>query len=163
MTLIVIVVIWLALFGLAFFTKRRFGVLGLALAAGVVLAQNATSYVGDYFERNQLPVAPLTYDGAATVLLIVAPAMLLLAGGPKYTSRHAAFIGALGFSLLGTFFLIGPLTTALPTSDMSIRTSLQVLSQWQNVIVVVALLLALLDTFMMHGAVGKRHRKSGKH
>ena len=37
MTLIVILVIAIALFGLAFATKRRFGVLGLALAAGVLI------------------------------------------------------------------------------------------------------------------------------
>lgn len=163
MTLIVIVVIWLALFGLAFFTKRRFGVLGLALAAGVVLAQNATRFVGDFFESQNLPVAPLTHDSAATVILIILPAIVLLAGGPKYHTRQAAFIGALGFSLLGTFFLLGPLTTALPTTDVAIRNTLTIVSQWQNVIVVVALLLALIDTFMVHGAVGRRHHKANKH
>lgn len=163
MTLIVIAIIALVLFGLAFFTKRRFGVLGLALASGVVLAQNATKFLGDFFESQALPVAPLTYDSAATVVLIILPALVLLAGGPKYHTRQAAFVGALGFSLLGTFFLLGPLTTALPTTDMSIRNALIVVSQWQNVIVVVALLLALLDTFMVHGAVGRRHHRANKH
>lgn len=163
MMLIAIAGIWITLFGLAFVTRRRFGVLGLALASGVVLAQNATSYVGDIFEQYQLPVAPFSYDGAATVLLIVAPALLLLAGGPRYSTRKASLIGALGFSLLGTFFLLGPLTTALPADDLAVRSALQILSKWQNLIVIVALLLALLDTFMVHGISGGRHKKSSKH
>jgi len=36
---IVFVVVLLLLFGLAYFTKRRFGVLGLALAAGSMLSE----------------------------------------------------------------------------------------------------------------------------
>lgn len=158
MTLVIILVILCALFGLAFVTKRRFGVLGLALAAGVVLAQSASHYVGQFFEQQGLPVAPLSYGSAATVLLILLPALLLLMGGPVYRSKKSAFVGALGFALLGTFFLLGPLTTALPADNQTIRSALVVIAQWQNVIVVVALVLALLDTFMVHGAVARHHK-----
>lgn len=162
MTLIVIFVVSLALFGIAFVTKRRFGVLGLALAAGVVLAQNATGYVSGFLEQQQLPVAPLSYNDTAKILLILVPAFLLLAGGPTYHSKKAAVAGALGFALLGTFFLLGPLTTALPTEDPSIRDILVQIANSQNLIVIVALSLALIDTFMVHGVVS-RHRKSSKH
>lgn len=162
MTLIVILVVAVALFGIAFFTKRRFGILGLALTAGVVLAQSATRYVADFFESQNLPVEPLSYHSAATVLLILLPALILLAGGPTYASKKAAVVGALGFALLGTFFLLGPLTTALPTSDLSVREALIKIAQSQDIIIIVALVLALIDTFMVHGAAG-RHRKASKH
>lgn len=162
MTLVIILAILIILFGLAFVTRRRFGVLGLALAAGVVLAQNATKYVSDFFEQNNILVTPLSYDSAATVCIILLPAIILLIGGPVYHSKKAALVGAFGFALLGTLFLLGPLTTALPAEDRSMRSALVTLSQWQNAIVVVALLLALIDTFMVHGAVA-RHHKSIKH
>ena len=159
MTLIVILVVAIALFGLAFATKRRFGVLGLGLAAGVVLAEAATSYVATFLEQQGVPVAPLSYKGTATILLILLPALILLAGGPTYASKKAAVVGALGFALLGTFFLLGPLTTALPTDDPAIRDVLIKVAQSQDAIVVVALILALIDTLMVHGGlVG--HRKS---
>ncbi len=158
MTLIVIVVVALALFGLAFVTKRRFGVLGLALAAGVVLAQSATSYVSDFLQQQAIPVAPLTYDGTATILLILLPALVLLVGGPTYSSKKAAIIGALGFALLGTFFLLGPLTTTLPTTDTVVRDVLVVVAQSQDIIVIVALVLALLDTVMVHGGLLRHHK-----
>ncbi len=158
MTLIVIVVVAIALFGLAFVTKRRFGVLGLALAAGVVLAQSATNYVSDFLQQQALPVAPLTYDDTATILLILLPALVLLVGGPTYTSKKAAIIGALGFALLGTFFLLGPLTTALPTTDTAVRNVLVVVAQSQDIIVIVALVLALLDTVMVHGGLSRHHK-----
>ena len=159
MTLIVILVVAIALFGLAFATKRRFGVLGLGLAAGVVLAEAATSYVATFLEQQGVPVAPLSYKGTATILLILLPALILLAGGPTYASKKAAVVGALGFALLGTFFLLGPLTTALPTDDPAIRDVLIKVAQSQDAIVVVALILALIDTLMVHGGLVS-HRKS---
>jgi hypothetical protein len=162
MTLIVILVVAVALFGIAFATKRRFGILGLALSAGVVLAQSATSYVAEFFQKQALPVAPLSYTGTATILLIMLPALILLAGGPTYSSKKVAVVGALGFALLGTFFLLGPLTTALPTTDLAVREALIKIAQSQDIIIIVALVLALIDTFMVHGAAGRRH-KASKH
>lgn len=163
MTLVIIVVTLLALFWLAFFTKRRFGVLGLALAAGVVLAQNAAGMLGSFLERADIPVAPFTYTSAATLFLIITPALILLAGGPTYRDRRSAFIGAAGFALLGTFFVLGPLTTALPTDNPTIRNTMTILANWQNVIVVGALILAILDTFLVHGTLGRHQAKRDKH
>ena len=160
MTLIVILVVAIALFGIAFLTKRRFGILGLALAAGVVLAQSATSYVSDFFRQQNLPVAPLSYNDTATVLLIMLPSLILLAGGPTYSSKKMAIVGALGYALLGTFFLLGPLTTALPTQDPGVRDVLVRVAQSRDIIVIVALVLALIDTFMVHGSAGRRHKSS---
>lgn len=162
MTLVIILVILCALFAIAFVTKRRFGVLGLGLAAGVVLAQNASQLVGQLFEQNSVPVAPLSYDSAATVTIILLPAIVLLCGGPTYRSKKAALLGALGFALLGTFFLLGPITTALPESEQTIRNVLITLAQWQNLCVIIALALALIDTFMVHGAAAK-HYNHAKH
>jgi len=162
MTIVLIVIIFGALTALAFVTKRRFGVLGLSLAAGVVLSQNATRYVSDFFANNSVPVEPLTYNSAAAITLIMLPPLVLMFGGPKYSSHKTAIFGAVGFGLLATFFLIGPLTSSLPPAQASVRDALLLISDWENVIVIIALLLALLDTFLVHG-ISKSPGKSRKH
>lgn len=159
MTLIIILVVLLALFGLAFVTKRRFGVLGLALAAGVVLAQNASVFVAGYIKSQSLSVEPLSYSSVATIALILAPALILLAGGPTYNSKRAATVGAVGFALLGTLFLLGPLTTDLPSTDSAVRNVLNIIARYQNIIVICALVLALIDTYMVHGGIAAHHDK----
>jgi len=162
MTIVLIAIIFGALTALAFMTKRRFGVLGLSLAAGVVLSQNATNYVSDFYASNTIPVEPLTYNSAAAITLIILPPLILMFGGPKYSLRKTAVFGAVGFGLLATFFLIGPLTASLPPAQSSVRDALLLVSDWENIIVIVALVLALLDTFLVHG-ISKSHSKSSKH
>ena len=162
MTLVIIVGIAIALFGLAYSTKRRFGVLGLGLAAGVLLAQNATSFVAGIFKSYDLPVEPLTYAVSATVTLTLLPALLLLVGGPSYISKRSAVIGATAFAVLGTLLILGPLTTALPTIDSGIKQMLDFIAQWQAAIIALAILAAVFDTILLH--TGKSNaRKHSKH
>ncbi len=162
MTLVIIFTILLALFGLAFATKRRFGVLGLALAAGAVLAQYASSYVGDWLQQYELSLAGMSYDMTASVLLIMTPSLLLLAGGPTYRTHRAAIVGALGFALLGLFFVLGPISTVLPATNDLTHDALIVMARLQTYVIVAALVFALLDTFMIHGAAGRRYHKDEK-
>lgn len=160
MTLVIIIAIVFALFGLAFVTKRRFGVLGLGLSAGAILAQSWSREVAHWLQSTNVPVAPLSYMTAATILLILLPALLLLIGGPKYTDRKFAIIGAVCFALLGTMLLIGPLTTDLPMTDNSIRSALNFIAKWQNVLVAGGIALAVADTLHANGPKFSGHKKS---
>ena len=162
MTLVIIVAIALALFGLAFVTKRRFGVLGLGLAAGAILAQSWSREAAHWLSDNHIPVQPLSHFTASTLLLILLPALLLLIGGPKYTERKYAIIGSACFALLGTMLLIGPLTTDLPTADSSIHVALVFIARWQNVLIAVGIALAIIDMLLAHGPKLPR-RKHSKH
>ena len=152
MTLVIIIGIAIALFGLAYSTKRRFGVLGLGLSAGVLLAQNATNFIAKLLETNHIPVAPLTHDISATVALTLLPALLLLVAGPSYFSKRSAFIGATVFAVLGTLLILGPLTTALPTLDSGIKQTLDFIARWQGVIITVAIIAAVFDTILLHSS-----------
>lgn len=165
MTLVIIFAILAVLFSLAYATKRRFGVLGLGLAAGVVLSQHATSLLSPLLESWALPVAPLSFSAAASIILTMTPALVLLIAGPTYHSQKSTIIGAVGFALLGTFFIPGPLSAALPISDTTTRDSLLIISRWQNSIVVIAIVLALIDTMLIHGlrSHGGKQTKHGKH
>lgn len=162
MTLVIIIAIALALFGLAFVTRRRFGVLGLGLAAGAILAQNWSREVARWLEDGHIPIQPLSHFTAATLILILLPPLLLLISGPKYSERKYAIIGSICFALLGTMLLIGPLTTDLPTTDSSIRSALISVARWQNVLIAVGIALAIIDTLLMH-APKFPSRKHSKH
>ena len=162
MTLVVILTILIVLFVIAFFTRRRFGVLGLALAAGTVLSQYASGYVADLLKHNDITIGGMDYKVLASILLIISPALLLLAGGPTYRDKKAAVFGATGFALLGMFFVLGPLSTILPTDDQTVRDTLVIMSNLQNYVIIAALVFALIDTFMIHGTIGRRFHKDKK-
>lgn len=110
---IVYLVVLIILFALSYFTKRRFGVLGLALAAGAMLsdlwAQQLTPVVRSTgFEIVAPPLATLV-----AVSLVLLPAILLLFSGPSYYNRVERIVGALLFAALATALLIEPLGSGL--------------------------------------------------
>lgn len=162
MTLVIIIGIFLALFALALVTKRRFGVLGLGLAAGAVLAQNWSREVGQVLEAQQIPVEPLSYWVAATIALIITPPLLLLIAGPVYTDRKYALAGAVCFALLGTLLLMGPITSDLPIIDGDVKSVFDFIASWQNLLIAGGLALAIIDMLLANGS--KHHsKKSDKH
>lgn len=109
------------LFGLAYLTKRRFGVLGLALAAGAMLsdlwAQKLTPLVASAGFQTNVP--PLTT--VVAVVLVLLPALLLLASGPTYKGKIERLIGAGLFAALAVALLIEPLGSALILEGDSLR------------------------------------------
>jgi len=157
MTLVITIAIALVLFGLAFVTKRRFGVLGLGLAAGAVLAQSWSSDLARVLTAQHVPVDPLSAPAAATIVLTMVPALLLLIAGPKYTVRRYAFMGALLFAILGTSLLLGPLTTALPIMDGGVKPAFDLMAEWQNLLIASGIALAIVD--MLHANSSKPHGK----
>lgn len=164
MALVVISVITIVLFTIAYITRRRFGVLGLSLAAGAVLAQYASGYVGGVLRTYNMTITGMSYEVFASVLLIMIPPLVLLAGGPTYHDKRAAIVGAIGFALLGLFFVIGPLSSVLPAdNNATVRDTLVVMSRMQNLVIIAALVFALIDTFTIHGTIGRRYHKDRKH
>lgn len=162
MTLVIILLILLGFVALAYITKRRFGVLGLGLAAGVLLAQHAGRAVAEFFVLNSVPVAPFTPIVLATVILTVLPALLLLIGGPTYSSKLPKIIGSIGFGLLATLLILGPLTVALPTEDATVKQLLDIIAEWQSAIIAGAIALAVIDTILQHSKK-PAPEKAGKH
>lgn len=150
MTLVIILGIAASLFVLAFVTKRRFGVLGLGLAAGVVLSQLWAPTLSGFLRSQGLPVEPLSHLTVAQVLLTLVPALLLLSAGPKYHDRKGALIGSLLFAVLATLFVISPITR-----DFSVEgdTSpvFDFITTWQNVLVAAGVALAIVDMLLAHG------------
>jgi hypothetical protein len=101
------------LFAVAFFTKRRYGMLALALAAGTMLS---TLWAGDLTpiiaQAGFVLVEPPLESVVAGALTLL-PALLLLASGPTYHKPLQRIMGALLFATFATVLLLEPLGSAL--------------------------------------------------
>lgn len=160
MTLVLIIIIALGLFALAFLSKRRFGTLGLALAAGALLSEQLTRNVSSLLEQNSVPVEPLGYAAAASVALIMLPSLVLLLSGPTYKTKKAAALGATSFALMATMLILGPLTTALPALEPVVWDALQFISEYQSLLIAGGVIGAVIDTWLTHNT---KTNKKGKH
>jgi hypothetical protein len=142
--LVIFLIIIAALFAMVFLTKRRFGVLGLALAAGAILS---TLWVGELtplIVQAGIVVVKPPLESLVAAGLTLLPVVLLLSSGPTYKSMPQRLIGATAFAILAIAFLLQPLGSALvidsvgqPVYDFFVRN--------HNMIVTVGLLLAVAD------------------
>lgn len=154
--LLIVAVLALALFALTLITKRRFGVLGLALSAGALLSTLWVGNLTPLIERAgfSLTVPPLSTVVAAGLILL--PAVLLLTGGPVYHSKHGRLIGSVLFSALAIALLIPVLGSAL-VIDATAKPIYDFIVQYRPQIVTIGLVTALLDVILTrsHTSAGK--------
>ncbi len=145
MSVIVIILIIIGLlFALTYFTRRRFGVLGLALAAGYLLSEMWTGDVTPFIEGAGVELLAPPLKSVVAAGLIILPAVMLLFSGPAYHKRWQRLIGAAAFALLATSFLLSPLGGALVLDENS-RAIYNTLQQNRNMIITLALIYALYD------------------
>lgn len=162
MTLITLLVIAAVLFGLAFLTKRRYGVLGLGLAGGLVLSQQISKDVAATLQSLDVPVEPLPFTAAASVLLILAPALVMLFSGPKYSDKRYAIVGSALFAVFGVVLLLAPLVTNMPFADRStIQPLISQVALSTPFIISIAVIAAVID--MMHAQGKSPLGKKSKH
>ena len=158
--IITLIIAAVVLFLLAFFSKRRFGILGLALAAGYVLQQlweplfpTWASYVSLPAE---VPISPLTVIGLVVLLL---PSLLLLFGGPTYKNMTGRLIGSVLYALLAVLFGAAALAGSMDLTGESKQVFDSVMEN-RDYILTGALVLAVVD--VMHSRSsggGKAHKK----
>lgn len=153
---IVILILVALLFALSFFTKRRFGVLGLALAAGAMLSKTWAPELTPYVRQAgvQLVAPPLESVVAASLVLL--PAILLLFSGPTYHAMWQKLIGSAVFALLAISFLLEPLGGALVLTGDS-QAVYEFLVHNRTWIITGGILYALFDLLMVRTP---RHKES---
>lgn len=110
---IIVLIIIAALFAVAFFTKRRFGVLGLALAAGAMLSDLWAAKATPLIEQAGLQIVAPPMETIVASCIVLLPAIVLLFNGPTYSKGVMRIIGAAAFGLLAAAFLLEPLGDAL--------------------------------------------------
>lgn len=147
MTVIIIfIVLAVLLFAGAFFSKRRFGLLGLALTAGATL-----STIWDYEAGLVVSSTGLVPDGPMTTavtlsLIVLLPAILLLFHGYTYKNVVGRVVGSLLFTALALAFLVEPLGFALPLEGFA-ADAYNWMVAYQGAIISVGVVLAVVDLF----------------
>ncbi len=147
------------LFVVAYLTKRRFGVLALALAAGALLsdlwAEKLTPLIQDAGVVVERP--PMVTLVAAGIVLL--PAVVLFASGPVYRKPQERLIGAFLFALLAVALLVEPLGSGLLLSGES-KTVYDVIAENRVYIVTAGLVIGVVDIlFTRMPKYGGRHAK----
>jgi hypothetical protein len=155
---IVFGIVLLILFALAYFTRRRFGVLGLALAAGSMLSQLWAQQLTPLVARAGLIVVNPPLITVVSVALILIPAVVLLFSGPSYHDKPMRIAGALAFAALAFALLIPPLGSALVLQDQG-KQVYDFFNENRVYIVTLGLVLALVDLLATHTGRGHRATK----
>lgn len=149
----------LALFAGAFISKRRFGLLGLALTAGATLSVIWADTAGLVIASTGLvPDGPIT-EAATLSLIVLLPAILLLFHGYAYKNMAARIVGSLLFSVLAMAFLIEPIGHVLVLEGAGATVYNQII-YYRDAIISVGVILAVVDIFFTKPA--HLAEKSGK-
>ena len=143
---VAMLIVTVILFLLAFVSKRRFGLMGLSLAAGSVLSGVWVIYAGDILsffgtERSS------SLESAIGVGLILLPAFVTLFHGYSYFSLYGRLLGALAFAVVGVSFLSQPLTQAFINTGQASE-FVAIFSNYKDVIIGVGLIIAVIDLFL---------------
>jgi hypothetical protein len=147
------------LFAVAFATRRRFGLLGLALAAGSILSSlwgfDASLVVSS---MGIFPSGALT-NAITLSLIVLLPSILLLFHGHSYKDFISRVIGSLMFAALALAFIVQPLGGVLSLDGTGLNVC-RWLIQYKDVIISVGLILAVVDILFTKPAASLRERKS---
>lgn len=156
--IIVFAVLAIALFLGAFWSRRRFGLLGLALTAGATLSSIWSYDAGLVVSSTGLvPNGPLT-NAVALGLIVMLPAIILLFHGYTYKENAARVIGSFLFMVLALAFLVEPLGFALPLEGAA-NDIYKGLLQWKEVIISIGVVLAVVDLFFTKPAKNERDKR----
>lgn len=153
---IVYAITLVVLFGLAYFTKRRFGVLGLALAAGAMLSGLWAQQLTPIVKNTGFDIAIPPLATVVAVVLVLLPAVLLLASGPTYNKKVEQVIGALLFATLAVALLVEPLGSALVLQGDS-KLVYNWFIEYRVWIVTFGLIAALVDLLFAKTKRGYKH------
>lgn len=148
-----------ALFAGAYMSKRRFGLLGLALTAGATVSTIWSYDAGLVVSATGiLPEGPLT-QAAVQSLVVLLPAILLLFHGYSYKNGFSRIVGSLLFTVLALAFLVDPLEYAIPLSGAGADVY-AALKEYKDLIISAGVILAVVDIFFTKPA--RLADKSGK-
>jgi len=147
-----VIIILVALLVLALLFKKRFGILGLALAAGTLLASQLTPWLQDLTQTFQQFLGGVSPVAAAAILLTVLPSVILmLTKQKKYHTTKGRIIGAILYTLMAGFAILPFVIDAVEVSDeikSFILTS-------HTTAIIIGVIIALLDLILPHKKLEK--------
>lgn len=143
---IVFAVLAIVLFLGAFISKRRFGLLGLALTAGATLSTIWSYDAGLVVSSTGLVPEGVITQAVTQSLVVLLPAIILLFHGYTHKNRISRTIGSLLFTVLALAFLVEPIGYALPLEGTGAQVY-DLLKSYKDVIISVGVILAVVDLF----------------
>lgn len=150
------------LFAGAFISKRRFGLLGLALTAGATLSTIWSYDAGLVVSSTGIfPEGPIT-QAVTQSLVVLLPAILLLFHGYSYKNMFSRVVGSLLFTALALAFLIEPVGYALPLDGTGADIYEQVRG-YRDLIISIGVVLAVVDLFFTKRAKHEEKSSGKKH
>ncbi|MGD8373296.1 MAG: hypothetical protein PVI21_00345 [Candidatus Woesebacteria bacterium] len=155
--LIVISVLLVVLFAAAYFSKRRFGALGLALCAGALLSKSWASMLTPILESYGFYVDMPPLSVIVTVGLVLLPAIVLLFSGPSYKTAAGQIGGAIAFAVFAFVLIMDPLGAAINFDGITYNIY-KVVTDYSTLIIAAAICLAIGDMLV----VRTKHGKHGK-
>ncbi len=149
----------LVLFAISFLSRRRFGLLGLALTAGATLSTIWSYDAGLLVSSTGLvPEGPIT-NAVAMSLVVLAPAIVLLFHGYAYKDLFSRIIGSLFFTILALAFLLVPIGFALPLQGATAYWYHQAVL-YKDIVISIGVILAVVDLFFTKPAhLAEKHSK----
>jgi hypothetical protein len=148
------------LFAGAFISKRRFGLLGLALTAGATLSSIWSYNAGLVVSATGLVPEGVITQAVAQSAVVLLPAILLLFHGYSYKNVVSRIVGSFLFTILALAFLVDPIRYALPLEGLG-ATVYSYLTQYKDIIISAGVILAVVDLFFTKPAhlAEKAHKK----
>jgi hypothetical protein len=148
----------LLLFAGAFISRRRFGLLGLALTAGATLSTLWSYEAGLVISSTGLvPDGPMT-NATALSLVVLLPALILLFHGYTYKDILSRILGSFLFTVLALAFLLEPLQYILPLEGQT-GEIYRLLNDNKGLVISVGVVLAIVDLFFTKPVKNERDRR----
>ena len=151
-------VIVAVIFAASFVSSRRFGPLALALAAGFLLAEWWSSWLGSILDGFGMELDWLPNGVIAVLLLLLAPLFALLASGPKYQKKHMKIVSAAGIAFLAAALLVMPLGKFMSLDGQALELYKMFAGAWRY-IATTGLVLGVVDLFLAHTASARTSKK----
>lgn len=146
------------LFAAAYLSKRRFGALTLAMAAGFIISGYESKNIAGLLLDRQVSLGTVAIPTLVAMAIILLPSVLLFFGGPTYKSAKQRLIGSLLYAVAAILFCLGALEHSLVLVGQE-KLVFSYIWQYRQPAMVVLLILAITDMFFIHAI---KRRKSAE-
>ncbi len=135
------------LFVMAYAANRRFGVLGLALAAGSLLSTNFAGIVTPFIQQQGFVLVSPPLSLVVATALVLLPPLILFFNGPSYERKSQQVLGSLAFAVLGFAFLMEPLVSALQLDEPGVSV-VNFVHKYVSIIIIAGIIGAITDMLL---------------
>lgn len=133
-----------------YFSKRRFGLLGLSLVAGSVISTYATDAVTKFLQSNDITITFLPMNVVVSCGLIILPLLVLFFVGHTYKKKYQRIACALAVAATAGLFILLAVRNIAPDLLAGQESVTDNVFLYQGVLIIVVTILALLDSFHGH-------------